>query len=233
MNFVWTEALKQANAMSRAWTQAANGVHSVEGDTRSVSLNILAATGFRKSYAFHDSQTDVEEESYRAALRIVLDNVILLMLIPYQVLTFPLVPESWKKIGRAGDRFRSYMVQMLDEETKSMNQGGRGSGGIMTSLVRALDVFHSDQKGSSGLAKGLSAEEIFGNIFIINMAGHDTTANTLAFSLMLLAREPHVQDWMTEEIRRVTKGLANEEWTYELLFNRLHRCRAIIVSQIE
>ncbi|KAB8230943.1 uncharacterized protein BDW43DRAFT_313513 [Aspergillus alliaceus] len=41
--------------------------------------------------------------------------------------------------------------------------------------------------GSSFYRKGLSEEEIIGNIWTINFAGHDTTANTLAFVLLLLA----------------------------------------------
>lgn len=230
ITFVWSEALRQARAMSNAWLRPTGGTRSIEKDTRSVSLNILAATGFRKSYEFNDSNSDVEEESYRAALRTVLDNAILLMLVPYRVLTFPMMPASWKNIGRAGDKFRRYMVQMLDEETQMMNHGKQGSGGIMTSLVRALDVFQRDPSADSTLAKGLSVEEIFGNIFVISMAGHDTTANTLAFSLLLLAREPHVQDWVVEEVQDVTKNLADSDWTYELLYSKLNRCRAIIVS---
>ena len=106
----------------------------------------------------------------------------------------------------------------------------------MSSLVRALDAYQQEastkpsSNPASSLKKGLSVEEIFGNIFVINFAGHDTTANTLAFSMLLLASEPSVQQWVAEEIQQVTRGLTPEEWTYERLFEKLQRCRAILVG---
>lgn len=234
MKFVWNEALRQTEGMTKAWSRPqvqSAGIASVQTDTRAVSLNVLAATGFRKSYDFHDSETPQEEDSYRSALQTVLDNAIPLMLIPYKLLMAPIVPKSWGKIGRAGDSFKRYMTQMLDEETSAQKQGKQGSGGIMTSLVRALNAFEQDSKTEdSSLAKGLSVQELFGNLFVINFAGHDTTANTLAFAFLLLASEPTVQDWVAEEIQQVTQGMKSEDWTYEVLFPKLLRCRAILVS---
>jgi cytochrome P450 len=78
--------------------------------------------------------------------------------------------------------------------------------------------------------RGLSVDEIFGNIFVINFAGHDTTANTLAFTMILLAANPEVQDWVREEVRRVTKAMDVADWDYERLFPQLTRCRAVLVS---
>jgi cytochrome P450 len=71
-------------------------------------------------------------------------------------------------------------------------------------------------------------DEIFGNIFVINFAGHDTTANTLAFTL--LASNQEDQDWVREEVRRVTKGMDVTDWDYEKLFPQLMRCHAVLVS---
>lgn len=233
MKFVWEEAIKQTTAMTEDWSLPEvkkAGIVSVQDDMRRISLNVLAATGFRKSYDFQGPQSIQEETSYRAALQTILDNAIPLMLIPYQVLMAPMVPKRWGKIGRAGDSFKRYMVQMLEEEMEAVKQGDPGAGGIMTSLVKALEVFEKDVSADASLAKGLSVEEIFGNIFVINFAGHDTTANTLAFAMLLLAREPDIQEWVAEEISRATRDLNYEEWTYERLFEQLLRCRAILVS---
>ena len=64
---------------------------------------------------------------------------------------------------------------MLDEETTALNEGKPGLGGLMTSFVRALDMKQKeDAKGSASSApKGLMVDEIFGNIFVMNFAGHD------------------------------------------------------------
>lgn len=204
-------------------------------DTRTLSLNILAATGFRRSYKFRSSSQPGADEAltYRDALQIVLDNALFLMLVPPRFLLFPLLPKQWAHIGKAAADFKQYMVDMLHEETARLNRGEAGVGILMTSFVRALNTHQkeestpkSDTKQSS--MKGLSVDEIFGNIFVINFAGHDTTANTLAFSMLLLAANPEVQDWVAEEVREVTDQ-DSKTWDYSTLFPDLKRCRAVLV----
>ncbi|KAL9108133.1 MAG: hypothetical protein Q9227_007110 [Pyrenula ochraceoflavens] len=240
MKFVWDESLRQAKAMLHSCTKASEaGIPSVQKDTRTLSLNVLAATGFRKSYEFHGSTEQIVGGAggYRDSLQTVLDNVILLMLIPYLVLSAPVMPKSWVKIGHAAESFKKYMMQMLDEETTALNEGRPGAGGIMTSMVRALDTHHreaatTDAKNSKDGKRGLSVDEIFSNLFVINFAGHDTTANTLAFAMLLLAEHPEVQAWMSEEICSVTENAPLEEWTYNPLFSRLIRCRAVLLETL-
>ncbi|RYP44229.1 hypothetical protein DL768_009293 [Monosporascus sp. mg162] len=239
MKFVWDESLHQAKAMLRSWASAAEaGIPSMQKDTRTLSLNVLASTGFRKSYDFHGSADAAidEEGGYRGSLQTVLDNIILLMLIPYRLLTGPMVPKSWARIGNAAVSFKRYMMKMLEEETAALNQGKPGSGGIMTAFVRALDVHNREtsalERKDEEAKKGLSVDEIFGNLFVINFAGHDTTANTLAFSMLLLAACPDVQAWISEEINLVTKDVPIEEWDYKGLFPQLKRCRAVLLETL-
>jgi cytochrome P450 len=49
------------------------------------------------------------------------------------------------------------------------------------------------KSGDGGSVKGLTEEEIYGNIFVYNFAGHDTTATTLNWALYLLAAFPEVK----------------------------------------
>jgi len=58
---------------------------------------------------------------------------------------------------------------------------------------------------------GLSDEEIIGNLFIYIVAGHDTTANTLAYAVTMLAANVGLQDWLREEISSVFGGEASVE----------------------
>jgi hypothetical protein len=48
--------------------------------------------------------------------------------------------------------------------------------------------------------------------------------------MILLAANLEVQDWVREEIRRVTKGMNVADWDYEKLFPQLTRCRAVLAS---
>ena len=237
MKFVWDESLNQAREMLQSWISGAeSGKPSIAKDTRTVSLNVLAATGFRRSYKFRDSsQPEADQaQSYRDALQTVLDNAIFLMLVPPRLLLFPLLPRSWALVGKAAAEFKRYMVHMLNEETSLMKQGKMGTGTLMTSFVRALDTHQRGEASvktnpSKTSSKGLTAEEIFGNIFVINFAGHDTTANTLAFSILLLAANAEVQDWVAEELQEVITKTGSKTWDYGVLFPELKRCRAVLV----
>src|SRR5438552_2199471 len=103
------------------------------------------------------------------------------------------------------------MERMLATEFSALDSGEKGSGSLMTSFVRALVVYGKDESE----AKGMPVEEIYGNTFVINFAGHDTTAKTLAPATILLAANPEIQEWITEEVRRVTSAVSEEdEWDF-------------------
>lgn len=231
MSFVWDESVSQTHQMLEIWTAPGTHIASVAKDTRTVALNVLAATGFRKSYPFQSANEHVpspEKTSYRDALQTVLDNTILLLLIPRKLLAQPFAPAAWNRLAKAADTFQEYMTHMLDEEMQALNQGKAGSGGLMTSFVRAMDLkqTHDSTSADESPPKGLSIDEIFGNIFVINFAGHDTTANTLSFAMLLLAAYPEVQDWVGEELRE----LGDIKGSYTDVFPRLKRCLAVMVS---
>ncbi|KAK6605674.1 hypothetical protein H4I95_05480 [Botrytis cinerea] len=143
--------------MLKMWTQTSTPREiSTAKDTRTLPLNVLAATGFRKSYKFRSSSEAGHDEagSYRDA-----------------------------RVGRAAADFKKYMENVLDEESSSLKEGKAGNGTLMASLVRALGAHQKEEIASSrqtaqSPSKGLTVDEIFGNIFVINFAGHDTTANT-------------------------------------------------------
>ena len=130
MTSVWDESLRQAQAMLKAWTSRADaGIASYQRDTRSLSLNVLAGAGFGKPYDFRSSAEPVVDEigEYRDSLQTVLDNIILLLIVPFKVLT--MIPGRWARIGHAGISFKQHMVKMLEDETAALSQGKSGSGG--------------------------------------------------------------------------------------------------------
>lgn len=87
MSFVWNESLEQAKGLLKLWTnRITSEPPSFAKETRALSLNVLAATGFRRSYSFQGPALKREQaneaQDYRDALQTVLDNAIFLMLIP-------------------------------------------------------------------------------------------------------------------------------------------------------
>ncbi|KAL5375432.1 hypothetical protein DPSP01_011239 [Paraphaeosphaeria sporulosa] len=160
MGVVWSESLQQTEQMVEAWSSpSSGGITSVAKDIRILSLKVLAAIGFRRSFSFRqaDDSVGIREgvvHSYRDALQIVLENLILLMLIPSRHLVYPWLPASLRRIGNAALDFKKHMVKMFDEENTSMNRGDKGSGSLMTSFIRALDVWNKGVE--SNVSQGLS-----------------------------------------------------------------------------
>ena len=89
------------------------------------------------------------------------------------------------------------MTKAYEREKSIMAAGGQQDNNLMTSLVR-----HS-QSATGSAETGLTEEEIYGNIFVYNFAGHDATAISLSFGVYLLATRPEFQDWIADEIKEV------------------------------
>lgn len=242
MKLVWDETLGQVQSLLAYWDSSKPCIPSVQQDFQTVAVNVLAATAFKKSYNFRGSAQEAQEDSgsYRSTLATVLDNAILLMLIPYQYMKGPFLPKKLVKIGDAARAFKGHMVNMLDQETKALRENRSGSSGMMSSFVRALHVHEREMiesphlKVSKDGKRGLSIDEIFGNVFILNFAGYDTTANIITFSSYLLAIKPEVQEWLAEEVAAVlgSSEAPIESWDYHALFPQLKRCRAILLETL-
>lgn len=214
----------------QSWTsEGKNGVTKTAKDTMTLALHVLIAGGLGKSYSFSGGVATLAEGhtmSYRDALKI-----ILLKLTPAVILgSLPPIPsfiltKKMKEINLAVREFRSHMNQMIEEERVRVDKLDSEKDNLLTALVRASNAA-SQGKGRSGL----SHDEIMGNLFMYNVAGHDTTANTICYAIYLLAAEPDYQDWLREEIGSVFQGNDTvETWEYEKAFPKLKRCLALMV----
>ena len=123
------------------------------------------------------------------------------------------------------------MIKAYEGEKRAMMRNEKLENNLVTSLVRASQA-NVDQKGDSmGIKQeGLTEEEVCGNVFVFNFAGHDATINSLTIDICLLATRPDVQEWITAEITAVLAGVESEQSSYEASFPRLPRCLAVVVS---
>lgn len=214
---------------------------STSEDVRTLALHVLAYAGFQKSYPFTSIAKDSEGQppsTYRDALSLILKNILVILVLPPAAFRIPLLPLKWKQIGWAITDFRQYMLDQLTDEKQLIAEGKPGSGSLMSNLVRASEV-RPEAAGSpnekiamNGRAhelKPLSVDEILGNIFVFNFAGHDTTAISLAYGVLLLVAHPEAQDWISEELNFYLDNENSETWKYDAIFPRLKRCLAILV----
>ena len=193
---------------------------------------------FGKFYPFRgaDEATLLNEQdsaSYGAALKIILDRCIPLVVLGRKNLNKPWLPRKLRELYQATLVFQEHMTKAYEREKQAMMRNDKLENNLMTSLVRA-SLANGGQKGSTTgpHQEGLTEEEVYGNVFVFNFAGHDATANSLAIGICLLATRPDIQDWIAEEINAVLSGVESTQSSYETTFRRLPRCLAVVVSSL-
>ncbi|KLU90986.1 hypothetical protein MAPG_09511 [Magnaporthiopsis poae ATCC 64411] len=106
-------------------------------------------------------------------------------------------------VGRARRELYRRSKSILDGEREkrraeataaeeAADDGGKRGANIMSKLLRASE--------SADNGYGLTEDEMISNLFAVTAAGFETTAASLSFALVLLARYPLWQDWLLEEI---------------------------------
>lgn len=222
--------------MIRYWSSKPS-INTVANDTRTVSLHVMSAAAFGKPYPFRgaeevNSSTREDSTNYGEALKLILDRCIPLVVLGRKNLSRPWLPKSFRELYQATLVFQEHMTKAYEDGKQAMTSGEEQEYNLMTSLVRASQA-NFDKKKDTHIGshqEGLTEEEIYGNIFVFNFAGHDATANSLALGISLLATRPDIQDWIADEINFILAGLESEEYSYEAVFPHLKRCLAVTVS---
>lgn len=224
--------------MLKYWTSKTSDKH-VDRDLRTLSLHVLSRAGFGKSFPFQGydekQRTAVVTQSrdYKDALHTILENCVLLLGLGPKLLTFFAkywLPAKLQVIHEACTFFQAYMTNLYEEEKRLHAEGATSDSNLMTLLVRNSQ--DSNSQGTTEDSGGLTESEIYGNMFTINFAGHDTTAHTFTFAIYFLAAHPEVQDWLSEEIKVVLGGRQPHKWNYRADFHRLKRCLAVMYETI-
>ena len=233
-SIVWKEAIRQAQDMAQSWVdRGTQGTLDTVPDTATLALHVLTCVGFGTSYPFHGGVRDLpagHTMTYRDALSLCLRNIITYAIIPKRFLRWSFLPQTLRALGIATEEFQKYMEELLSHERGMHGNCDSKGGNLMSSLARASDEgTQATGEGKQGLLS-LADDEIFGNIFAFNLAGHETTANTVAAALVLLAAHPGCQTWLAEELQCVFADPPDPlSWNYEDAFPKLQRCLAVMV----
>ena len=231
MGLVWEESSAQATEMLEYFLATVNGEtnETIQG-LRSIAMNVLGSAGYGTSQPWKQD-AKVSESRYRLtyvdAVSAVVNNIIPIAVFPAVIFSLPIMPESIRRIGTALQEFPLRTKEMLEAERKSAGSDASARNNMMSTLVRLSDSV-KDGGEINSKSQNLSEEEIMGNLFQFTAAGFDTTANTMAYAVTILAIETEWQDWIIEEIDRFGNGEKGKD--YAGIFPRLSRCLALMVS---
>ncbi|XP_030638659.1 cytochrome P450 27C1 [Chanos chanos] len=107
----------------------------------------------------------------------------------------PVIPKPWEEFCSSWDGLFKFSQIHVDKKfseiKKKIDRGEEVKGGLLTHLL---------------VTKEMDVEEIYANMTEMLLAGVDTTSFTLSWSTYLLARHPHIQQQIFEEVTRVLGG---------------------------
>ncbi|TRX93847.1 hypothetical protein FHL15_005229 [Xylaria flabelliformis] len=229
---VFRAAIDQAQGMTDYWlkTQKDGGFHTVEHDTMSLALNIISYAGFGLRLVWPGQPLPADADSKMAkyasfeppkghtltfseSIGGILKHLLPLLLTPRLVLDH--VPfRVFKEAKEARENYELYMQEFLQEKVKDVRRGDRDIGmDIMGSLVATS--YQDKQDGGKGGIQ-LNDSEIIGNAFIMFLAGHETTANVMHFTMLQLADNPAAQRRLQQDIDTILgRDTDPATWNYE------------------
>ncbi|KAF9696817.1 hypothetical protein EKO04_005237 [Ascochyta lentis] len=244
---VFKESLHHAKSLLGLWTGPdGRGNETVQDPaiaTMSFALFVISSAGFDVRVKWpHEEKTrapsDESDESksmlvgsekpaghkmsYREAISELLHNIMWTQIIPPKYL--PLSPiKVHRKVGTAVTEWGQYMDELYEMKKQQVASGDTNNAG--------MDLFDALIRGS-GIIDGknnIQKSDLLGNAFVLMLAGHETTANTLHFSLVFLAMHRDSQKRLQEDMDKVLQGKPIEQWTYEEHFPKLFNGMAAAV----
>ncbi|PSR99029.1 cytochrome P450 [Coniella lustricola] len=215
-------------------------IETLEHDTMTLALNIITHVGFglRLLWPGQSMPDDVDARTrlygdhepspghsmtFAESLAQVLEGLLLHLLLParlLKVLPFKKTRSAWE----ARWNYEKYMEELLRDkiEDAQSQDGEKEQSGmdIMGQMVRAKYGKQNQKKDGEG--SPLSDSDILGNSFIVLVAGHETTANTIHFALIELARNPTAQHAVQADVDRILGRDSDPlTWEYEKHVNAL------------
>lgn len=195
---------------------------------RTIAINVLGFVGYGSQKPWGQSSLSAPPGyhlSYMDSILAVVQNLIPAALVPARLLTSPVMPKSVQNIGFAVTEFPAHVKDLLQAERASKVSDKVN---LMSTLVKASDAKKDEQSSDPKVKLSLTEEELAGNLFQFTVAGFDTTANTMAYAITLLATYPEWQNWICEELdeKHHSEGIVE----YNRGFPVLKRCLALMAS---
>jgi cytochrome P450 len=205
--------------------------YHAEFTQKKITINVLSGAGMGTSVAWRDDANEKPipgfQMTYIEAIKHIIHNVGGLFILPRWFLSnYPSFLPGYKNIkslSYAVLEFPIHTRNMLNQERqRTVGAHGESRSNIMSQLMHASEQNNAEMKG----VKALSEDEMVGNLFIFTAAGFDTTANTLAYALVLLSRYPKWQEWIFEEIDSIIPPDSSSDLDYIAIFPKASRIQA-------
>lgn len=250
---IWSEAIRQSRALlaSMSDTQEIRGKSEATSPNevfdliKRITIHVLYAAGMGSKQDFEAGSAAAKSENnqdgfkmtYIQAVKTVNENLAGPIFLPTSLLCgWPnwLPGSRWlREIGLAKLEFPQHTHNALKHERQLVVETGESRNNVMSALIAASERNEGDpEKGQQKKGPALTDEELVGNLYIFTAAGFDTSANSLSYALVLLARHPMWQDWMFEELDSLLPDDRDADFDYTSIFPKAHRVQAIMFEAL-
>ncbi|KAG7000985.1 Cytochrome P450 3A9 [Fusarium oxysporum f. sp. conglutinans] len=212
----WKESIHQTTTLIDRWLEEGSPIRSMREWTCRLALHVITLAFFSRRLGWNDYTDDHippppgRKLSFEESIHTVISRLGLLFLTP-KILLYTLPFKSYREARLAYSEWKIYMVELRDQALARLDEiQAKPTRNLLESIVAA---------GSAGRAKSesqtLPKETIIPNIFFTIFAGHETTGNTTAFMLLLLAIYPDVQRRLQKQLDNQLRGRTRKQWTIE------------------
>ncbi|OAX30733.1 cytochrome P450, partial [Rhizopogon vinicolor AM-OR11-026] len=156
---------------------------------------VIGAAGFGRHISWKDDSVipPGHQLTFKDALLTTSHDLFIKLLVPRWAMGFT---KHFRRARLAFDELHRYLTEMIQERKGSqLKEDGED-------LFSTLLAANSDENLLKDEVK-LNDSELISNIFILMVAGHETTGHSLAFALALLALYPDKQEELYQHIKRV------------------------------
>ncbi|TFY53671.1 hypothetical protein EVJ58_g9325 [Rhodofomes roseus] len=197
---VWDETMHIVTELCQGvWAGKSEvAVSNVVDLTVPIALFVIGVAGFGKRMSWSEDLNVPEgyHFTFKDALHVVSTDLRLKLFVPEWLLKVG-PSKRLRDFWQAYVDLENYMRAMIDRRRGSEKKEERYD--LFSSL---LDANEEEGDGTAKLSDG----ELMGNIFIYLIAGHETTAHTLAFAFVMLALYQEEQEKLYQHIMSVAPG---------------------------
>lgn len=211
-------------------------ITTLEHDTMTWALNVIGYVGFGLRLLWPNQKMPEDTDpklvkygsldppdghsiTFAKSVERTLDKIITILVFPDFLLKhLPFKFASYTYEAKAN--YLQYMDEFLRDKAKEAQAGESTKEGmdIMGQLVQSKYGLSPSEKAKQA---GLDDAEIVGNAFIMIVAGHETTANTLHFAIAELAINPATQRRLQKDVDSLFGDSDPSTWDYEKNINAM------------
>lgn len=171
-------------------------------------------------------------ESLMESLGFILRQIVLTIIFSGLKAPDVLLPNALKRLKVAVADFRLYMeeavLRQMQQQTRTKARTGTTS--LLEAMVNANEAEKQLLQNSTRRPSYFTESGLYGNLFVFNLAGYETTGSSFTFAPSYLATNPDIQKWVIEEIDAHYSN-ANSQ-PYDGIYPKLVRCQALMYETL-